>query len=100
MSQNTDVTPIITAISTVITGIAGMVIAWLLYRLNKYQQEESWVKVYMRILDSFWNDPVMARVRYWINYDTAYSELRPVLQKREEGRTTQDWPRNNRDAPL
>ena len=82
--MTTDATSIITAISTVVTGIAGMIIAILLYRLSKYQREESWVKVYMEILDSFWNDPVMARVRYWINYDKAYLELNPVLHKRRE----------------
>jgi len=37
-----DLTSIITAISTLITGIGGAIIAWLLYRFNKFQQAEYW----------------------------------------------------------
>src|SRR5215510_12698658 len=74
----------ISKIFTIITGIVGVIIAIQLYQFNRHQQEEVWIKVYKEIHDGFWNDPVMAKVRYWINYDRAYLEIKPILQKRKD----------------
>jgi hypothetical protein len=81
---------IIETIFTGITSITGTIIAILLYWLSRHQQQETWIKVY-EIHDGFWNDPVMTRVRHWINYEQAYLELKPILQKRreiDEGKST------------
>ena len=67
-----------------ITGVFGIIIAYLIYQLDRHRQKETWVKTYREIHEAFWNDPVMAKVRYWINYDRAYLEIKPILQKREE----------------
>jgi hypothetical protein len=68
----------------IITGLLGIIIAYLIYQLNKRQQGETWVNAYRQIHETFWNDPIMARVRCWINYDRAYLEIKPILQKRKE----------------
>jgi hypothetical protein len=72
----------LTAVFTAITGIAGTIIAVQLYALNRHQHKDAWIKTYTDLHQSFWNDPVMAKVRYWINYDRAYLEIKPILQKR------------------
>ncbi len=45
---------------------------------------EDLVKDLMGIREKLWNDPQMEPVRYWINYQSAYVEMEPLLQKRCE----------------
>jgi hypothetical protein len=71
-----DLIPLLTSITGTVTSIAGAVIAWMLYRLNKNQQKDSWLKVYKEVHEAFWNDPMMAEVRSWVACEQAYLEHR------------------------
>lgn len=84
---------LVTGITGAVTSTAGAVIAWMLYRLNKNQQKESWLKVYKEVHEAFWNDLMMAEVRSWIACEQAYLEIKPILQKRrniDEGKLLSD----------
>lgn len=76
-----------------VVGVIGSIIAYFVYKLGRHQQKETWVRTYREIHETFWNDPIMAKVRYWINYDRAYLEIKPILQKRkiiDEGSLAQE----------
>jgi len=80
---------ILSPVTNGLTSIAGVAIAWILYRLNERQQKESWFRTFTEFHEAFWNDPVMSEVRCWIAYERAYLDLKPILHKRrdiEEGK--------------
>jgi hypothetical protein len=74
----------LTLVFTAITGIAGTIITVQIYMLSRHEQRNAWIKTYTELHEAFWNDPVMTKVRYWINYDRAYLEIKPILQKRRD----------------
>jgi hypothetical protein len=84
---------LMTSATGAVTSVAGAVIALMLYRLNKNQQKDSWLKVYKEVHEAFWNDPMMAEVRSWVACEQAYLEIKPILQKRQnidEGKLSSD----------
>lgn len=82
--MNVTITFLIEIALTFVASIAGIAIAYLVYQLDRRQHKETWIRTYREIHAVFWNDPNMAKVRYWINYDRAYLEIKPVLEKRRK----------------
>jgi hypothetical protein len=75
-------------------SIIGVVIAWLLYRLNVQQQRDTWLRTFKDMHEAFWNDADMAEVRAWLACQAAYLEIEPILAKRKRIEDGKDDPRN------
>jgi hypothetical protein len=67
----------------VFISIIGVVIAWLLYRMNVQQQRDAWLRTFKEMHEAFWNDLDMAEVRAWLACQTVYLEIEPILAKRK-----------------
>jgi hypothetical protein len=63
-------------------GLIGVLIAALLYQLNKQNRIDSWYRTLRDFHSFFWNDASCARVRSWLACDAAYDQVRATLAKR------------------
>jgi len=65
-----------------LTGIAGIVIAALVYKFSRQQDRESWLRTYKELHETFWSDPDFRTIRAWLASNDAYSTIQPILEKR------------------
>jgi|YNPBryulayer2012_1023412.scaffolds.fasta_scaffold29435_1 hypothetical protein len=79
--DNTIITAI-DVISQAFLGIVGLLISWALYQQSKQRAKDTWLRTYAEIHSSFWNDPEIQQVRYWLAYPSAYKAIKEVLIKR------------------
>lgn len=66
-----------------IIGLAGVVIAGLVYALSRQQKREAWLRTYKELHETFWSDVDFKDVRAWLACDESYSKIRPVFKKRQ-----------------
>jgi len=70
--------------TTLLVGIAGLVLSLAVYRLSTRQREDAWLQHFAAIHDRFWSDDDMKEVRAWFDCQDAYRKVEGVLKKRRD----------------
>lgn len=65
-------------------AIAALVIALLVYQLRRQSLEDAWVEKFSQLHQQLWSETDMHKVRAWLANDSAYPELKAVLEKRQQ----------------
>lgn len=73
---------IIDVISKIVLGFVGAFITYLLYKNNRAQRSDNWLKHFNELHDLFWKDPDMREVRSWIACNESYLEVEKIFKKR------------------
>ena len=64
-------------------GLAGILVAFAVYRHSKQLEQNNWQKLFIDINESFWNDEEIKQARYWLAYPKAYREISQILTHRQ-----------------
>ena len=75
---------VLESLSQPLISIASIIVAILLYKLNRLQREDTWLRTLRDFHQYFWSDPVLREVRAWIACDNAYRTVQPILEKRRK----------------
>lgn len=72
-------------LSQPVIGLAGVVVAVLLFRLNSAVRRDNWARTLREFHHAFWNDESIRQVREWIALDASYADVRDAFAKRNKG---------------
>ncbi len=61
---------------------AGVLVAYMVYRLSRQNQTESWLRTYEDLHEIFWTDPAIREVRSWLASSPAYEKVKPAFVQR------------------
>lgn len=66
-----------------VIGVAGLLIAGLVYLHSRMQNKESWLRVYKELHETFWADSDFREVRLWLACESAYQQIQPIIKRRQ-----------------
>lgn len=58
--QNQTVT-LLDIVSTIVVGIAGLLISWAVYQQTEQRAKETWLETFASVHEAFWNDPAVQK---------------------------------------
>lgn len=65
-----------------LTGLASIVILIYVYKLNRRQNKDLWLKTFNNLQQKFWKDKIFRQVRSWLACTEDYRNVEKVLVKR------------------